>query len=317
MLLHSVIASVLIDCAFVAWDLRSPRVKQRFRFMVIFLPVVSFPMFQLLFPGRGDVYFRLGSLLDSNRWLFLEVWGGVPVLKVLLVIPAITAAVFVLQELVPIVISQLEQMREAGETVDDEVDGPMARKVAGAMAGLPFNENCVEIFDDEDLVLFSNTGFNPRIYVSTGLIKSFSTDHLQAAFAHEIGHIQRSRKPTLILAYLIRTLMFYNPVAMVEFRKLAQEEEKVCDDIAIALTGKPEAVVEAVNMLRPAPEEFIPAKHRRSFREIVSAFEQYSLDVLLKSRVQRIGQSLRSEPDWGVPYFITMTLIIGINYYVV
>src|SRR5208337_1268494 len=137
------------------------------------------------------------------------------------------------------------------------------------------------------------------------------------AFAHEIGHIQRSRKPTLILAYVIRTLMFYNPVAMVEFRKLAQEEEKVCDDIAIALTGKPEAVVEAVNMLRPAPEEYSPDKHRRGIREIVSAFEQYSLDVILKSRAQRIGQRPRSEAHWGVPYFITTALIIGINYYVV
>ena len=48
--------------------------------MAIFLLVVSFPMFQLLFPGRGDVYFRLSSLLDSNRWLFLEVWRGVKVL---------------------------------------------------------------------------------------------------------------------------------------------------------------------------------------------------------------------------------------------
>ncbi len=317
MLLHSMIASVLIGCAFIAWDLKTPRVRQRFRFMVIFLPVVSFPMFQLLSPDRGDVYFRLGSLLDSNRWLFLEVWGGVTALKVLLVIPAITSIIFVLQELMPIVISQLEQMRETGETVADKVDGTMVRKVAGAMAGLPFSENGVEIFDDEDLALYSNTGFNPRIYVSTGLIKSFSTAHLQAAFAHEIGHIQRSRKPILILAYIIRTLMFYNPIAMIEFRKLAQEEEKVCDDIAIALTGKPEAVVEAVNMLRPAPEEYSQAKHRRSLREIVSAFEQYSLDVILKSRVRRIGRRPESEPHWGIPYFITMALIIGINYYVV
>ncbi len=317
MLLHSVIASVLIDCAFIAWDLRSPRVKQRFRFLVICLPVVSFPIFQLLFPGRGDVYFRLGSLLDSNRWLFLEVWGGVPAFKALLVIPAVTSIVFVFQELVPIVISQLEQMRETGQSVADEVDITMVLKVAGAMEGLPFSKDRVEIFDDEDLALYSNTGFNPRIYISTGLIKSFSTEHLQAAFAHEIGHIQRTRKPTLILAYIIRTLMFYNPVAMIEFRKLAQEEEKVCDDIAIALTGKPEAVVEAVNMLRPEPEEYSPGDHRRGFREIVSAFEQYSLAVILKSRAQRIGQRLRSEPHWGVPYFITMALIIGINYYVV
>lgn len=317
-LLHSVIASVLIDCAFIAWGLRTPRVRQQFRLMVIFLPVVSFPLYQLISPDRGDVYFRLGGLLDSNRWLFLDIWDGMPILKVLIAIPLLTSVIFVMQELAPIIMHQLEQMRETDEAITaDHADMPMADKVAEAMAGLPFNEKGVEILEGEDFELFSNTGLNPRIYVSTGTIESFSTEQLQAAFAHEIGHIQRSRKPILIIAYVLRTLMFYNPVAMVEFRKLAQEEEKVCDDIAVALTGKPGAVVEAVNMLRPLPEEYAAGRRNRGFREIAAAFERYSLELILKSRAQRIGQDRRDEPYWAGPYFITMALIVGINYFVV
>ncbi len=317
MLLHSVIASVLIDCAFIAWDLRSPRIKQRFRFMVIFLPILLFPVYQLLSQGRGDVYFRLGSLLDSNRWLFLDVWDGVPVFKVLILIPALTTIVFVIQELVPIVIHQVEQLRQNEESPAGEIDGPILQKMSEALEGLPFDENSVEIFDDEDFALFSNTGFNPRIYVSSGSIKSFSTEHLQAALAHEMGHIQRSRKPTLILAYIFRMLMFYNPVAMIEFRKMAQEEEEICDDIAVALTGKPEAMIGAVNMLRPAPEEYSLDTNNHGVREFASSLEQYSLDVILKNRAQRIGQGTADEPHWGFPYFMTMALIVGINYFVV
>ncbi len=315
--LHSAIVSVLVDCAFIAWDIRTPSVKQRFRFMVIFLPLASFPLYQFIFPRRGDVYFRLASLFDSSKWLSLEVWPGVPLFTVFFVVLTLSAVIFVIQELVPIFFHMREQVRSADEPVDESVDEDLARKVSKALEGLPFDEELVEIISDEDLALFSDTGLNPRIYVSTGLIKSFSTDHLQAAFAHEIGHIRRTRKPVLIFAYILRVLMFYNPVAMFEFRKLAQEEEKVCDDIAVALTGKPEALSEAVDMFRPALEDVNPGTGPGGAGGIASAIEHYSHDALLKSRIQRIGERRRDGAHWGVPYAVTLAVSVGINYLVV
>ncbi len=319
--LHSIIASVLVDGALLAGDVRTPSVKQRFRFMVIFLPVVLFPLYQMISPGRGNVYFRLKSLLDSNKWLFLDLWDGIPLFTVLVVILALTSVIFVIQELVPIFFDMLGKMRGAVEPVDEAVgktvDETMTKKVSEALEGLPFDEKSVDILHDDDLALFSSTGLNQRIYVSTGLIESFSTEHLQAAFAHEIGHIQRSRRPVLTLAYILRVLMFYNPVAMIEFRKLAQEEEKVCDDIAVELTGKPEALFEAVDMLRPEPEDYNPGAGPGGIRGITSALEHYSHDILLKSRVLRMGQERRDDFLWGIPYFVTLMLIVGINYFVV
>lgn len=314
--LHSVIASALVECAFIAWKMRTPYVKQWFRFMVVFLPVVSFPLYQLFVPHRGDMYFRIESLLDSNKWFFLDLWGGIPLLAVFVVALAVTSLIFVIQELVPIVFHLLEQIRGDTEPVAETVEEAVARKVSLALEGLPFDQESVEILIDEDLALFSSTGLNPKIYVSTGLIKSFSTEHLQVAFAHEIGHIQRSRRPVLILAYVLRVLMFYNPVAMIEFRRIAQEEEKVCDDIAIALTGKPEALSEAIEMLRPEPEDYSLGESPKKV-SITSALEQYGHDVLLKSRVQRIAQRSEDDPHWGVPYFVTLTIIISVNYFVV
>lgn len=316
--LHSAIASVIVDFALIAWDMRTPHVKQRFRFMVIFLPVASFPFYQLILPSRGNVYFRLESLLDSNKWFFLELWEGIPMFAVFIGILLFTSIIFIIQELVPIVLDILEQMRGANETVADEVEEEsMVQKVLSAMEDLPLDEKSVEILNDEDLALFSSTGLNPRIYVSTGLIKSFSTEHLQAAFAHEIGHIQRSRKPVLIFGYILRVFMLYNPIAMIEFRKLVEEEEKVCDDIAVSLTGKPEALFEAVDMLRPAPEDYNLDKNPRGIRGIASALEHYSHDVLMKKRARRIRQHHQDDPYWGIPYFVTLVLIVGINYFVV
>ncbi len=315
-ILHSAVASVLVECAFLAWSMKTPHVKQWFRFTVVLLPVVSFPLYQLMVPRRGDMYFRLESLLDSNRWLFLELWG-VPMFTLLGVILAITVVVFIFQELVPIVFHLAEQMRGADELVAETVEEGIALKLSKSLEGLPFDRKSVEVLKDEDLALFSSTGLRPRIYISTGLIKSFSTEHLQVALAHEIGHIRRSRKPVLITAYILRVLMFYNPVAMIEFRRLVQEEEKVCDDIAVELTGKPEALSEAIEMLRPAPEDYDFGTSTKGIGHVASALEQYSHDVLLKSRVLRIEQGSQDDAYWGVPYCITLALIVGINYFVV
>jgi len=315
--IHSLIASVIAYCALLAWDIKTPQVKQRFFFMVIFLPVISFPLYQLIFPRRGDVYFRLETLLDINKWFLIDLSGVTPVLAVFIFVLALTSIIFIIQELVPIAINLLKHTRGADETEDEEMDESIVLKVAKALVGLPINENSVEILIDDDLVLFSATGLNPKIHASTGLITSFSLDHLQAAFAHEIGHIQRSRKPVLLFAYLLRMLMFYNPLAMIEFRKLAQEEEKVCDDIAIALTGKPEALAEAIDMLRPETEGYKAETNSKGVEGIVVAIEDHSHDALLKSRGFRVRHSYHDNPDWGIPYFVTLALIICLNFFVV
>jgi Zn-dependent protease with chaperone function len=314
--IHSALASILVECALLAWTIRTPQVKQWFRFIVIFLPIISFPLYQLMLPRRGDVYFRIESLLDSNRWFFIGQWGSVSMLAVFTFMLAITSVIFIVQELVPIFSQILEQQHAAEQSVPDEVETPMSRKVTKALKGLPLDESYIQIIDDEDLALFSSTGLKPMIYVSTGLIEAFSTEHLHVAFAHEIAHIQRSKRPILIFAYILRVIVFFNPIAMIEFRRLAHEEEKVCDDIAIELTGKPEKLSEAIEMLRPTPEDYNIDTSRGAER-LVSTLEHYSHDVLLKSRALRIGNIIQETPLWGVPFIVTVALIAGINYFIV
>lgn len=315
--LHSLVASVLVDCAFIAWNIRTPCMKQRFRFLVILLPIVSFPLYQVLFPRRGDAYFRLESLLDSNKWFSLELWHGVPLFMGFVVILALSVLIFIIQEFLPMFVHMREHMREAAEPLDEAVEQVLEQKVSQALEGLPFDEQFVEIVSDEDLSLFSDTGLNPRIYVSTGLIKSLTIEQLQAALAHEIGHIQRTRRPVLIFAYILRVLMFYNPIAMMEFRKLAQEEEKVCDDIAISLTGNPEALSSAVEMFRPDPEDLAHGPDTKKTGGIASTIEHYNHDLLLKSRILSIGEPRQDDCHWAASYFMTLAFIIVINFFIV
>jgi Zn-dependent protease with chaperone function len=315
--LHSLTASVLVDCALIAWDIRTPFIKQRFRFLVILLPIVSFPLYQIISPRRGDAYFRLEGLLDSSKWFSLDLVQGIPLFTIFVFILAISSLIFIVQELLPIFLHMREQVRVTNEPVSEVVEQSVSQKVSKALEGLPFAEEFVELLIDEDLALFSDTGLNPRIYVSTGLVDTLTIEQLQAAFAHEIGHIQRTRRPVLIFAYILRVIMFYNPIAMFEFRKLAQEEEKVCDDIAISLTGKPDALSEAVEIFRPDHEDLSHGAGAKKSEGIASAIENYNHDLLLKSRILRIREHHQDDLHWGASYALTLALIMVINFFIV
>lgn len=310
--LHSIIIAVLAECAIMAWQIRNPVSRQWLRVMVLTLPLIAFPIFQLITPDRGTIFFRMQSLLDSNRLLLPDLAGTVPMIAPLLFVLGLSAVIFLVQELVPVITNLIAHMRGAGDPLVEEPDPEMSLKIDQALAGLPVGRDSVAVLDDEELVLYSSTGGNPVIYVSTGMIRQYDVDHLQGAFAHEVAHIMRSRRPLLIFAYILRTLMFFNPVAMIEFRRLAQEEEKACDDYAVSLTGKPLALAEAIGMLRPVPPSDAEKPHAAEI-----ALEDYGHDILLKSRMLRLREISSDIALWGIPHVATLAAFAGIAYYVV
>ena len=50
--LHSLIAALIVDTALLAWKIEAPVVRQRFRLLVIVLPIISFPLYQAITPER-------------------------------------------------------------------------------------------------------------------------------------------------------------------------------------------------------------------------------------------------------------------------
>lgn len=315
--IHSITASLIVEGALISWNIRAPYLKQWFRMMIVFIPVIAFPIYQVISPHRGDVYFRLNSLFDSHRLFFFEIYNNISLSTIFFLALALTALIFIIQEFVPIASDILQKKHDHNEKLPEEINESFKLKISEALNGLPFDVDGVEILNDEDLMLFSATGMKPKIFVTTGLLEAFSIEHLNVAFAHEIAHIHRSRRPILILAYLFRVLMLYNPVAMFEFRRLAQEEEKVCDDIAINLTGKPNILIEAIEMLMTSTDEIDP-KTNRGKGSILSAIEIHSYNIMLKNRIHRIKQYNQEDIQWwGIPYFLTLIIILCINYFIV
>jgi Zn-dependent protease with chaperone function len=311
--LHSLTAAVIVDRSIHAWGVTSPLIRQRFRLIAILAPVFSYPLYQIINPGRGSIYFRLDALFDSARWLNLELWGKVPVSIFFIAMLAATALIFLVQELIPIMGHAAESKRSEIEWDRPDKDS-LALK---AVESLPEPRPDIFIADDDDLIIYSTTGNNPAIFLSTGLINNLECEELQASIAHEFEHIRRSRRSILILTYLIRVLQFFSPATLVEFRKVVEDEEKICDDAAVEITGKPGALAEALKKLRHGTAE-PDGVSGSSPKEMMYAIELYSHDMLLKRRIYRLSHNVaRNEKSYWLRFAATLATVLTVNYFVV
>lgn len=310
--LHSLIAAVIVDRSIQIWDIANPSARQRFRFIVVVLPVISFPVYQAINPDRGTVFFRLEALFDTGRWLNMELWGTIPIGYLFMLIVFITTLIFVVQELVPVLKHMFESNGPAPDMRVPDGTSPVMR----ALEGLPLQKPEVFIIEDDALILFSSTGKRPAIFVSTGLMEAFSPGQLRAALAHETAHILRSKRPLLIIIFFLRVLMFFNPVVLLEFRRIVQDEEKVCDDFALSMTQDSRALSETLKMLHPPDAGQGPGARKLS--AMMTAIEEYSHRSLLESRIARLekGPSQNRDKGWA-ELIVTAASILMLNYFIV
>lgn len=310
---HSIIAFVVVNRAMHIWHISNPLIRQRFHLIVVLLPVFSFPLYQAINPDRGSVSFRMESLFDINRWLNLEIFGIMPLWIFFISILLITAAIFLFQELIPVLKNTFES-----KNPDVEAEGHEEHPIVNeALADLAAEKPDILVLEDDDYIFFSTTGRNAAVFISTGLIKTLDKEQLQAAIAHEMAHIARNKKPLLIAVFLFRVIMFFNPVALLEFRRLVQEEEKICDDMAVALTQKPHALSEALKKLYHKNENTNPLQFRK-LSETRDSIEEYSHNAHIEGRIHRLekGGIHKTGGEW-LKLLLTVIVIMGINYFVV
>ena len=308
--LHSLIAAIIVDTSLIAWKIENPMVRQRFRLLVIILPIVAFPLYQLISTERGSALFRLEAMFNINRWMNLELWGAIPLGVLFLLVLAFAAAIFLIQELTPII---RHSASEGG--VEATVAGP-GSVVSLVLDSIPGERPSVLILADPEPVIFSSTGRAPIIYLSEGLLQTFTEQELRAALAHEIGHIRRSRRPLMVVIFLLRVLMFYNPVILMEFRRIVQEEEKICDDLAVAMTGDRKAMAGALRKFFDADEGF-RAAHSGEEQRLRDRIEEFSHSLLIETRLARLEEPPAPEAKESVAFAIVLATIVAVNFYVV
>jgi Zn-dependent protease with chaperone function len=304
---HSLTAAVFVGALLKLWKIENPLIVQKFRSLVILLPIVSFPVYCLLNPVRGHASFRMYALFDSSRWLDLTLWGRVPV--GLLLVSLFISALLVLacRELITLTI-QWVQLKKETYSVNAAVRSPVKRILRELHA--PMLDDYV--IESNDQVLFTTLiGPKPTIVLSSGLLRILSYDQLKAALGHEIAHAIRNNRLFLTLLLLIRFLMFYNPVMLFAFKAASLDEEKICDDIAALWTGKPQVLADTLKRF------YVKEEGIGNSNELESAAD-YGTNMMIKARVERLERKANQQVSlpW-LKFALTMLTIVVINYYIV
>ncbi|MBI5102157.1 MAG: M48 family metalloprotease [Nitrospirae bacterium] len=310
--LHAFIALVIVELSFYVWEIRSHLSIFRFRMLTLALPAFMFPFYQLFFPERGSWHFRLNTaLFDSQRWLDIRMLDMYPFALFLLLMLFAVSAVFIIQEILPIFRSRVSgEDYRACEGYDERMDPLLDAICAAAGTEKP----SFVVIDESFPVLFMQGVRNHTIIISNHVMDSLDDEQLSGALTHEIVHMMRGSSFRTQLIYLLRMIMFYNPVSLIEFRRIVHDEEFICDGITVGLTGKPAALIKALRAFYFHPEE-----QPDMMSQMRERIESHSHNLILDERIaniENINDNNSRGAGW-LQFLMTSSAILITGYLVV
>jgi type II secretory pathway component GspD/PulD (secretin)/beta-lactamase regulating signal transducer with metallopeptidase domain len=138
----------------------------------------------------------------------------------------------------------------------------------------------------------------PAILLPASCLTGLSASQLEAILAHELAHIRRHDYLVNLLQSAVETLLFYHPAVWWVSRRVREERENCCDDLAVGVCGDRVGYARALatlEELRPAPAQLALA----------------ATGAPLLQRVRRLlGQTERNagRPAWPVAGIIAILL---------
>lgn len=117
---------------------------------------------------------------------------------------------------------------------------PWLQEVAGSLAdrlGAP--RPSVLVCHYERPLALTYGLFRPKVLLSSWMTENLDAQELEGVIAHEVGHVARRDYLLGWVATVLRDAFFYLPASRRAHRRLRQDNEPACDDVAVALTGRP------------------------------------------------------------------------------
>ncbi|HEY4903312.1 MAG TPA: M56 family metallopeptidase [Candidatus Sulfotelmatobacter sp.] len=98
--------------------------------------------------------------------------------------------------------------------------------------------------------------FRPIVMLPMCALTGLSSEQLESVIAHELAHIKRLDSFVNVFQICVETLLFYHPAIWWLNRRIRNEREHCCDDIAVAVCGRPLEYARALTLMeqwRSAP----------------------------------------------------------------
>src|SRR5207248_3379019 len=90
----------------------------------------------------------------------------------------------------------------------------------------------------------------PVILVPASALTGLTPLQLDALLAHELAHVRRHDYVVRVLQSVIETLLFYHPAVWWVSRRVGEEREHCCDDLAVAVCGDAHRYAQALVGMR-------------------------------------------------------------------
>lgn len=145
---------------------------------------------------------------------------------------------------------------------------------------------------------FTARGLRPVIWLPLSLPTRLSPDQLEALLAHELAHIRRLDWLWNGLQCTLEAMLFFHPGVWWLSRRIRQEREHACDDLAVAACGDAIALAEALAELErqrlPSPRLLLAAH-----------------GGALMQRISRLLSGSKSRARWHLPAGLVLLLASG------
>lgn len=92
----------------------------------------------------------------------------------------------------------------------------------------------------------------PVVLIPAGLLTALPADQVEAILLHELGHIRRQDYILNLIQVAIKSIFFFHPGVHLICRFLEDDREIACDDLAVAQSGSPKPLAQALAGLRAA-----------------------------------------------------------------
>ena len=172
------------------------------------------------------------------------------------------------------------------------------RRVQRLQSALGISRTVLVRLADDIASPFTARLFRPVIWLPLSLLTRLPVEQIEALIAHELAHIRRMDWLWNGLQCVIESLLFFHPGAWWLGRRIRQEREHACDDLAVMACGDAIALAEALTELE---------RHRHPFPRLVLAADGGSL----MQRITRLLTGASPGSRWRLPAGILVLLASG------
>jgi Zn-dependent protease with chaperone function len=285
---HSAIIALIVEAMLKIWHIQMPFSQIKFRLLVLALPICYLPLYFLLYPPRAGAHFREQvALIDLNEWLGLRLVGGLYAWHLFGALLALLTAYFLFKEAIPSLRHYLGR-RHSSSHIESrrfpELDSILTN--LSGVKGLPMPK---VLLSAENTPVIHTMGSRVLI-LSAATINMLDNEELEAVVAHELAHLTKQARRINQISMALRFLMFYNPIALFIFRRIINDNEKNCDDIAASTTGKQLALASGLFKVfrQTATSPATTSDSRSWILPQVSALEYRAYRYLIKERIERL-----------------------------